>query len=353
MMECVFTLDYEIYGNGTGSLRDLVYEPAGQLADLFQRHRARFVVFVETAELARIEECGTDPMIGSVREQVRNLDRAGFEIGLHLHPWWCNARRQGANWVLDYSEYNLCTLPPPRISVIVSDAIHYLRGLVGRPDFTPLSFRAGNWLFQPTEPATTILAQSGIRLDSSVFRGGRQHNHDLDYRKTPKGQYFWQFGSDVTAADPRGTLIEVPIHTEMVPFWRMQAAKRLALGNTFGAAGHSPVGAFNRIRDFLRLNHPLKLDFCRLTAAQMIAMVRRVLETDRKEPGIHRPIVAIGHTKDLSDISTVDTFLGFLSANGIAVSTFRDIYPKLVLGAPRTALTPPPPDVVPGTTVVV
>src|ERR1019366_5704289 len=344
MIECIFTLDYEIYGNGAGSLGDLVYEPATQLAELFQRHGARFVVFVEAAELARIEACGADPMIGLVKEQVRNLDRADFEIGLHLHPQWCNARRQGGNWVLDDSEYNLCKLPAARISGVVSEAIKYLRGLVGRPDFTPLSFRAGNWLFQPTEPAATILAQSGIRLDSSVFRGGRQHNHDLDYRKTPKGQYFWQFGSDVTAADPRGTLFEIPIYTEMVPFSRMQAAKRLALGNTFGAAGHSPVGAFNRIRDFLRLNHPLKLDFCRLTAAQMIAMVRRVLETDSKEPGVQRPIVAIGHTKDLSDIGAVEAFLSFLSANEIAVSTFRDIYPKLVPGAPRTELASCPPD---------
>jgi hypothetical protein len=334
MIECIFTLDYEIYGSGSGSLGGLVYEPANQLADLFQRHGSRFVVFVEAVELARIEACDADPMIGLVKEQVRNLDRAGFEIGLHLHPQWCNAYRQGVNWVLDDSEYSLCKLPATRISVIVSEAIKYLRELVGRSDFTPLSFRAGNWLFQPTEPAASILAQSCIRVDSSVFRGGRQHNHGLDYRRTPKGQYFWQFGSDVTAADPRGSLMEIPIHTEMVPLWRMQAAKRLALGNTFGAAGRRPVGAFNRIRDFLRLNHPLKLDFCRLTAAQMIAMVRRILEVDRKEPGIHRPIVAIGHTKDLSDLGAVDEFLAFLNANGIAVTTFRDIYPKL--GRPKS-----------------
>src|ERR1039458_6008375 len=309
MIECIFTLDYEIYGNGTGSLGDLVYEPARQLAELFQRHGARFVAFVEAAELARIEACGADPMIGLVKEQVRNLDRAGFEIGLHLHPQWCNAYRQGVNWVLDDSEYNLCRLPAARISVIVSEAIRYLRCLVGRADFTPLSFRAGNWLFQSTQPASSILAQSGIRVDSSVFRGGRQHNHGLDYRRTPKGPCFWPFGSDVTAADPQGTLLEIPIHTEMVPFWRMQAAKRLARGNAFGAAERSPVAAFTRMRDFLRLNHPLKLDFCRLTAAQMIAMVRRVLEIDAKEPGLHRPIVAIGHTKDLSDIGSVDAFL--------------------------------------------
>jgi hypothetical protein len=352
MIECIFTLDYEIFGNGTGSLKDLVYDPTCQLAEVFERHGARLVAFVEAVELARIDENGTDPAIGLVRDQVRDLDRAGFEIGLHLHPWWCNARREGASWVLDYSEYNLCVLSPARISAIVSEAISYLRRVVCRSNFAPLSFRAGNWLFQPTEPAATILAQAGIRVDSSVFRGGRQHNHNLDYRKTPSGQNFWQFRSDVTTAEPLGALIEIPIHTEMVPFWRMQAAKRLARGNSFGAAGHSGAGRLRRIHDFLRFNHPLKLDFTRLTGAQMIDMVCKVMKTDQEDPATQRPIVAIGHTKDLSDIGAVDAFLAFLSANGIAVSTFRDIYTKLAPGATITALASSPADSAPGMTIV-
>ena len=330
MIECIFTLDYEIYGNGSGCLRDLVYEPAARLAEVFLRHGSRFVLFVEAAELARIEECDADPAIGEVKEQVRDLHRAGFEIGLHIHPWWCNARRENAAWKLDYNEYNLCALPAARISDIVAEGIHYLRGLVGRPDFTPLSFRAGNWLFQPTQPLAGILAKSGIRVDSSVFRGGRQRNHGLDYRRTPNGSDFWPFDSDVTIDDPHGELVEFPIHTDLVPFWRMNGVRRLAHGNAFGAAARSPRSVLTRLSDFLRLSYPLKLDFCRLSAEQMIAMIRRGLSKDGHSHVIPRPIVAIGHTKDLSDVSAVDAFLTFLSTNEIAVSTFREIYPRLV-----------------------
>ena len=32
MIECIFTLDYEIYGDGTGSLNELVYEPTDRSA---------------------------------------------------------------------------------------------------------------------------------------------------------------------------------------------------------------------------------------------------------------------------------------------------------------------------------
>lgn len=336
MIECIFTLDYEIYGNGVGSLKDLVYEPASRLMDLFHTRHVRFVAFIEAAELERIDERRADPDIDLVKAQVQRLDRAGFEIGLHLHPQWCNARQEAGRWVLDYSEYNLCTLPVPRISAIISGALQYLRRLVDRPNFTPLSFRAGNWLFQPTGPVAAILAGYGIGLDSSVFRGGLQRHSGLDYRGAPTDAYYWPFGADVIAPDPAGALIEIPIHTEMVPSWRMPTAKRLALGNSFG--GRSGLGRLKRVLDCLRFRYPLKLDFCRMTAEQMAAMVVPIIREDRREPGIYRPIVAIGHTKDLSDIGEVDAFLGFLSTNEIAVSTFRDVYPKLVEGNTRDGI---------------
>ncbi len=73
MISLIFTLDYEIYGNGKGSLRELVIDPTRRLAELFERHGARFVVFVEAVEFPRIEKTHTDPAIDDVRKQLRSL----------------------------------------------------------------------------------------------------------------------------------------------------------------------------------------------------------------------------------------------------------------------------------------
>ena len=70
MIECIFTIDYEIYGNGEGSLRELVYEPAQKLISVFNRWNARFVSFVEAAEFQMIETAGTDSGIKLVKEQI-------------------------------------------------------------------------------------------------------------------------------------------------------------------------------------------------------------------------------------------------------------------------------------------
>jgi hypothetical protein len=330
MIDFIFTLDYEIYGNGTGALSDLVYEPARRLKDVFHKWGACFVNFVEVAEFEKIEACGTDAAIELVRKQVRELYREGFEIALHLHPQWCNARYRDGRWLLDFSEYNLCTLPKNRIATIVEDSLDYLRHIIDEPRFTPLSFRAGNWLFQPTQPAASVLAQNGIKVDSSVFKGGLQHKHGLDYRAALNNGYYWSFNQSANQPDTAGECIEVPIYTEMVPIWRMATSKRLGFGKNFGTAGQERNGKLDRLRDFLRFQCPLKLDFCRMTLGELTSMVERVIRKDRDEPELYRPLVAIGHTKDLVDLQTVDDFLSFLCSKGIAVSTFADIYPRLI-----------------------
>src|SRR5438093_10230999 len=110
MIEFIFTLDYEIYGDGSGTLRELVYEPTEQLRTIFRKWNAQFVAFIEVAELEKIEAHETDEAIPLVKKQIQDLCRDNHEIALHLHPQWCNARRQYDKWVLDYGEYILCIL---------------------------------------------------------------------------------------------------------------------------------------------------------------------------------------------------------------------------------------------------
>ena len=338
MIECVFTLDYEIYGNGNGDLRELVYEPAQRLREVFLRHGARFVNFVEAAEFERIDELGTDDCIGLVKRQIRQLHEEGFETGLHLHPQWYNAVFEQGQWLLDSGEYNLCELPESRIAHIVDRSLAYLRHVVGSTSFTPLSFRAGNWLFQPTRTAARVLASRGLRIDSSVFKGGLQRGHGLDYRPSLNNGDYWRFGPDVNAPDPSGAMLELPIYTAMVPFWKMLTRKRasLVMPRRASAPRRSQASRVDgvslrlrRLSDFVRLRYPLKLDFCRMTLDELLWMMERVISEDRTDPDMLRPVVAIGHTKDLVDLDTVDKFLTYLETKRIAVVTFAGLYPRL------------------------
>jgi hypothetical protein len=330
MIDVIFTIDYEIYGNGEGSLRELVYEPAGKLMSIFKKWNASFVLFVEVAELEKIGECHSDKAIDDVRRQVREFYGQGIEIGLHLHPQWYNALYENEQWLLDYSEYNLCMLPRERIEQIVRRSISYLRELLGVTDFTPLSFRAGNWLLQPSQILAAVLAEAGIKIDSSVFKGGLQRNLKLDYRPALRNGYYWRFQDDVNKPDPRGKLIEVPTHTKMVPCWKMVTAKRVDVQKKSSRSPLNSNRQLNRLLDYLRFFYPLKFDFCRATADELLFILEKVRREDREYPELYRPIVAIGHTKDFTDDRNLDSFLSSLSEKGIAVATFRDVYAKVL-----------------------
>ena len=330
MIECVFTIDYEIYGNGEGSLKELVYEPSEKLMEIFRKWNARFVPFVEVAEFETIENEGVDPAINLVKRQIKDFYEQGFEIGLHLHPQWYNAMYENGKWLLDYSEYNLCTLSKERITQIVERGLSYLRNIIDESDFTPLSFRAGNWLFQPTRSAAAVLAEQGIKVDSSVFKGGLQHKHSLDYRPSLTNGYYWNFLDDVNIPDHKGALLEVPIYTKMVPFWEMLTAKRVGIQQKGASSGKTRDGKWRRIRDFLRLRYPLKFDFCKMTLDELISMMEREIKKDQKDPSTYRPLVAIGHTKDLVDFETVDSFLSYLRQKEIKISTFEEVYNQLM-----------------------
>jgi len=330
MIECIFTIDYEIYGNGEGSLRQLVYEPAERLMATFRKCKARFMPFVEVAELEIIEAKGTDPCIDLVKSQIRDFHRQGFELGLHLHPQWYNAKYENGKWQLDYSEYNLCTLPRERIIQIIDRAVAYFRQVLGVTDFTPLSFRAGNWLFQPTRTTANVLAERGIKVDSSVFKGGMRHQQKLDYRRALTNGYYWKFTDDTNVADPQGALLELPIYTQMVPFLKMLTTKRIGQEQKASLTAQTYKTRLYRIMDFLRFWHPLKFDFCRMTINELTRMMEIVIKEDQKDPESFRPIVAIGHTKELIDFETIESFLSYLEEKGIKISTFKDVYDKCI-----------------------
>lgn len=327
MIECIFTVDYEIYGNGSGSLQELVHAPAQTLLEIFAKRNRRLVIFVEVAELEMMEAAASDPGVDAVRRQLGDAHRAGHELALHLHPWWYNGRYREDRWHLDYSEYNLCALTRDRIVAIIDRGLAYLRGLVPARDFTPVSYRAGHLLFPPTPGVATILADRGIRIDSSVYKGGYWRQYRLDYRPALRNGYFWRFGDSTNEPDAAGPLLELPIYTTLVPTWKMLTAKRVALRRKGAASGQAVKRSLvARCRDYLRPTYPLKLDYCAMTLEELTAALDRVEAEDRRDPGAYRPVVLIGHTKDLIEPATVDALLDDLDRRGIATSTLRDAY---------------------------
>jgi hypothetical protein len=65
-----------------------------------------------------------------------------------------------------------------------------------------------------------------------------------------------------------------------------------------------------------------------MTINELTLMVDRAIKEDQQDPTTFKPLVAIGHTKDLVDFETVEFLLSYLKRMGIAIVTFHDVYSK-------------------------
>ena len=116
MLNVIFTLDYEIHGNGDGSPYELMVEPTARLLDLFDKYNAKLTIMADVAEILKFgeyrEKFGRDDYYyEAIVAQLRDAIRRGHDVQLHLHCSYFNARFKGGKWEQDWSEYRQLHYP--------------------------------------------------------------------------------------------------------------------------------------------------------------------------------------------------------------------------------------------------
>ena len=332
----VFTLDYEIHGNGDGDPWKLMIEPTERLMKLLERYDQKLTIMADVGEILAFkrfkETTGKDLFhVTEIESQLQDAVRRGHDVQLHIHSSWFNARWDGNKWDQFIDEYNLAALPKQRIDEMVGQCVDYLNHLLSsvKPDYKVWLFRAANWSMMPTENIYQVLLKYGISADTSVFKGGVQGgNVAFDYREAYHS--LLSYPADArninhpAPPDQSDFITEYPIYTEMRPFWsfispvrayRMVRARfhRHKRSSSFGSVQSSEINhADNRrmgIKAFFRKS-PWKLDFNQATGKQLIAAFERIkgIEvTDRDTIDV----TLIGHSKSFTRYNeiTLERFL--------------------------------------------
>jgi hypothetical protein len=328
----VFSLDYEIHGNGEGASPELMVGPTWRLLRQFDRHGARLTIFAEVAEILRFRDharaTGRDDFhYQAIADQLRYALQRGHDVQLHIHPAFMSAVFRAGRWQLNWSEYDLAQLPLARVISIVQTAKDFLEELLQpvQPDFRVYAFRAGNWAMMPTTNAATALSEADITVDSSVFKGGRREDTvRFDYTTAPSEALPWRFApNNVCTNDPTSTLWEFPIYCEMRPLWAFFGMNRLyrvvqtrlhpqSRVTAETARGVTPPAQPTRS---LFTRHPQKADFNQCSSTRLIAMLKR-LSRAYDSPGRLVPFVTIGHSKLYTQHNArdLDRFLDFVDS---------------------------------------
>ncbi len=321
----LFTLDYEIHGNGDGNPQALMVEPTYRLMNLLEDYKQHLVIMADVAEILCFrryrEQTGRDDFhVAEIEEQLRDAVRRGHEVQLHIHSSYFRAEWDGKHFDQCIEDYNMAALPIERIRAMVGECVCYLEALLRpvRADYKVWLFRAANWSMMPTPALYQVLTEYGITHDTSVYKGGCQGGSVCyDYRTAYDNLLpYTASARNINDYDPAGAITELPIYTEMRPFYafvspirlyRMLRAKLHRHKRPVEATVPQPriEQADNRritLRSFFTRS-PLKMDFNQLRSRQLIAMLRHIesrLTTIESQPAANRtttpPATAAGST---------------------------------------------------------
>lgn len=333
----IFTLDYEIHGNGDGNPLELMVEPTYRLMSLLERYGQKLTIMADVAEILRFKrhaaETGHDDYhVKEIEAQLLDAIKRGHDVQLHVHSSYFKAEYKNDAWDQCIEEYNMAALPIERIDEMVGQCVAYLETLLKpvKKDYKVWLFRAANWSMMPTENLYRVLVKHGITHDTSVFKGGVQGgNVCYDYREAYDNLLSYPASmTNINERDEKGALIELPIYTEMRPFWDFVSPIRIfrMVRAKFHKHKHSAVnearaksvnGAENRklsIKSFFRLS-PLKMDFNQVNARGLKRMMRNVLR--RTSDIDHVDVILIGHSKTFVSYNekTLEPFLKWVNYN--------------------------------------
>lgn len=341
-MYLVLTVDYEIFGNGTGDVYRHVIEPASRLARLGQEYGVPFTFFFEVEEyLKHLEykdvmksDLGYDPA-NLMEEQVRILIKGGHDIQLHIHPQWVGARYVDNKWLLYEKHVTVDDLFSDQVDTTryISNRKNILESIIKEvdPGRRIKAFRAGGFCAQPGIKLLSALADNKILIESSVVRGLFQNNGStyINYRTAPLKK-LWRVKDNVSLEDSSGKVYEIPIHSVMRRRFYQFSLNRLKAKFSGNIPRERKKEIINNIgfrknpfQIARSLWHivPIKLDFHNLSPGIMIRWIQSaMLSDDVSEKNI---LVLIGHTKEHINDRPLARFLKAISVNPmIQVVTF-------------------------------
>ncbi|MDE2402252.1 MAG: hypothetical protein KGL90_11365 [Burkholderiales bacterium] len=319
MLRVIFTLDYEIHGNGQGCPRALMVEPTDRLLRLFDEYGAKLTIMADVAEIMKFKEHkdthGQDTYhYGAIASQLRRAIQSGHDVQLHIHSSYFNATLEDGGWAQDWSEYDFAALPYERMKWMVATGKKYLESLLRPvdPNYRCVAFRAANWSVSPSRNVVKALADNGIEIDTSVFKYGRRNGLvSFDYSHADSPIVPWPVkDDDMCVRDDAGVLWEVPIYSEKrwlgafvspgrvyraVTGWRHKLAQHAAPS---APGGHDAPDTARRHWMSMVLNkHAWKADFNQCGGRQLTKALRRAARQYDGKADSLLPFVLIGHSK--------------------------------------------------------
>lgn len=313
-IQLIFTLDYELFGDGSGSVLHEQIKPTNQLLDIFDEYNAKLSLLFEYGQYQYYEKYASvhnsfkeDNKL--ISQQLVDAIKRNHDVQFHYHPTWHAATYENKKICLDLETFDISTMDQEIIKEVVSSGKDFLENLLQPIDSKYLchSFRAAAWSMKNPKLVLPILKEHRFKCDTSVAPHAKFSSSygEFDYTEASSSYRSWYIKSNsnsLVAKDEDGDFLELPIYTKKSPFaflkyFNSHYLKTSKLTSTFYKTKVSEIqmSKIDKIKKVLRRNYYMA-DFNTMNHKILYKMISSVIKENKNTDEVI-PLVLIAHSK--------------------------------------------------------
>ena len=307
----ITTLDYELFGDGSGVVQREQIIPTAHLANIYDLYGAKLTIMFEYGQFRaykKFAKYNSNFLEDNkkIEAQLIDLVKRGHDIQLHYHPQWHYARynkdTQKIDVNLDYID--MSSLPENELKEVLKEAKEFLEELLKpyKSNYECIAFRAGSWAVKDEAKLLKALKNAGFRADSSVVPNVKFKSCkvNFEYTNCPSQYKYWYCKESLSKGED-GDFLEFPNYTlksrlAFLKYFNPKAILSKKITSHFykvkiSEKNHSK---FNKISKILNRDYYMA-DINNMSYKSLIDMVERVLNSNSSDEII--PLIFIGHPK--------------------------------------------------------
>jgi len=337
MIDLMITVDYEIFGDGTGEVKENLIRPMEEIRILCNKYDAKLTVFFDICEywaFVDAERCNLlthleySPSV-LMKNQMIQIIEDGHDVQLHLHPQWLGAQYINNKWHLNFNKFRVADLPFAEIKELLLKGKNDLEEMLRlfNPHYRCVAFRSGAFSVQPSRFLVEALKETGFLIDSSVIKGFKRFDNPFwfDFMQAPSSWKPWWVKDDFLENRSRqeANILEIPIYSKIIKrFWHffilkvqylVKLKKDLETLYPKGYSFKQRIKFIDKIsKDYIRYlfeDTAVVWDFCALTHREMACLLNEAIKNESHHAIKYMPLVMIGHPKLYANQINFEKFL--------------------------------------------
>lgn len=301
--------DWELRGDGSGNVAELQYLPSVFLMDLCEKLNINMTFMVDVAQQLSFIDYQQHPEVKIQRElwdnTVRLMKHRGFDVQLHLHPQWLNAKYVDKTFQLS-NKWNIGIYGSTEQTDLVNKSVLYLNNLLLPVDsgYRVHSFKPGAWGIQPSKDILKTLSNAGIKIVLGVRKGLVIPDLGIDFGSLEQDSLpYHPLFEDITKVSPeKNDLLVLPLQyykPGVITLFKLLSHKIKRKPNKKSIASSAGIGTHLKLGD---------QPFCYLKES-FDATISRL---DKLEAN-NIPVLIESHTKDFpGNYRNIEKFLNYI-----------------------------------------